>query len=131
MKPERRDTPRIPIAIEAIVSTSKSGYQRTVTRDVSLDGALIATGKQKVGRRNKPVEIALKLPYDGEEKFHRFIAQVVRTAGGGTGLLFEGVDPEGLRGADEFGVFAPAQDAGCQITKILINQDRKTLAETV
>ena len=94
MKPERRDTPRIPIAIEAIVSTSKSGYQRTVTRDVSLDGALIATGKQKVGRRNKPVEIALKLPYDGEEKFHRFHAQVVRTAGGGTGLLFEGVDSE-------------------------------------
>jgi len=94
MKPERRDTPRIPIAIEAIVSTSKSGYQRTVTRDVSLDGVLIATGKQKVGKRNKPVEIALKLPFDGEEKFHRFHAQVVRTVGGGTGLLFEGVDSE-------------------------------------
>ena len=97
MKPERRDTPRIPIAIEAIVSTSKSGYQRTVTRDVSLDGALIATGKQKVGRRNKPVEIALKLPYDGEEKFHRFHAQVVRTAGGGTGLCSKAWIPRPTR----------------------------------
>lgn len=94
MKPERRDTPRVPISLEAIVSTSTRGYQRTVTRDVSLDGAYIVTGKQKVGRRNKPVEIALKLPYDGEEKFHRFRAQVVRTAGGGAGLLFEGVDSD-------------------------------------
>ncbi len=94
MKSERRDTPRVPVSIEAIVSTSGRGYQRTVTRDVSLDGAYIVTGKQKVGRRHKPVEIALKLPFDGEEKFHRFRAQVVRTAGGGTGLLFEGVDSD-------------------------------------
>ncbi len=93
MKPERRDTPRIPVALEAIVSTSKSGYQRTVTRDVSLDGAFVVTGKQKVGKR-KPVEVALKLPFDGEEKFHRFRAQVVRTAGGGSGVLFEGVDSD-------------------------------------
>jgi hypothetical protein len=93
MKSERRDTPRIPIALEAIVSTSKSGYTRTVTRDVSLDGAFVVTGKQKVGKR-KPVELALKLPFDGEEKFHRFRAQVVRTAGGGSGVLFEGVDSE-------------------------------------
>ncbi len=93
MKSERRDTPRIPIALEAIVSTSKKGYQRTVTRDVSLDGAFVVTGKQKVGRR-KPVEVALKLPFDGQEKFHRFHAQVVRTASGGAGVLFEGVDSD-------------------------------------
>ncbi len=93
MKRERRDTPRIPVALEAIVSTSKSGYQRTVTRDVSLDGAFVVTGKQKSGKR-KAVELALKLPYDGEEKFHRFRAQVVRTANGGSGVLFEGVDSE-------------------------------------
>ena len=83
MKPERRDTPRIPIAIEAIVSTSKSGYQRTVTRDVSLDGALIATGKQRSDGAINRSRSHSGLPYDGEEKFHRFHAQVVRTAGGG------------------------------------------------
>lgn len=92
-KSERRDTPRIPIAVEAIVSASGRGYERTKTRDVSLDGAFVVTGSSKIGKR-KPVEIALKLPYDGDEKFHRFRAQVVRTASGGAGLLFEGVDSD-------------------------------------
>ena len=66
-----------------------------MTRDVSLDGALIATGKQKVGRRNKPVEIALKLPYDGEEKFHRFHApRWCAPLAAAPVFLFEGVDSE-------------------------------------
>jgi hypothetical protein len=76
MKPERRDTPRIPVALEAIVSTSKSGYQRTVTRDVSLDGAFVAPASRRSASAS------------------RGSARVVRTAGGGSGVLFEGVDSE-------------------------------------
>lgn len=92
MKTERRDTPRIPITLEAIVNDSAQNYHHSVTRDISLDGAFVET--QNKFPKKGSVELAIQLPTEGKNKFHRFHAQVVRTTSGGAGVLFDKVDTD-------------------------------------
>lgn len=93
MKTERRDTPRIPIALEAILNFNNQNYQQSVTRDISLDGCFIETAAQPPARKG-PMELAIKLPTEGTQKYHRFQAQVVRITPTGAGLLFDKVDTD-------------------------------------
>ena len=92
MKQERRDTPRIPIALDAIVNYNSQNFHHSITRDISLDGAFVET-KTKVPKKGG-VELAIQLPTEGKNKFHRFHAQVVRTTSGGAGVLFDKVDTD-------------------------------------
>jgi len=92
MKTERRDTPRIPIALDAIVNYNTQNYQHSITRDISLDGAFVET--QNKFPKKGGVELAIQLPTEGRNKFHRFHAQVIRTTSGGAGVVFDKVDTD-------------------------------------
>ncbi|BAU50413.1 hypothetical protein SVA_3879 [Sulfurifustis variabilis] len=93
MKTERRDTPRIPIALEAVLNFNTQNYQQSVTRDISLDGCFVETAAQPPAKKG-PMELAIKLPTEGTQKFHRFQAQVVRITPTGAALLFDKVDTD-------------------------------------
>lgn len=93
MKSERRDTPRIPITLDAILNYNNPEYQQSVTRDISLDGAFIRTQESTVLKKGA-VDLAIKLPTDGAPKYHRFHAQVVRVTTNGAALLFEKIDSD-------------------------------------
>lgn len=90
---ERRDTPRIPISLDAVVHYNNRNH-RHATTDISLDGAFIRARGGRLPRRG-PLEVAIRLPADGTVRYHRFQAQVVRATARGVGLAFERVDTEG------------------------------------
>lgn len=93
MTTERRDTPRIPVSLDTIVRYNNRNY-RHATIDISLDGAFVRAGGARLPRRGA-LELAIKLPADGAQRYHRFHAQVVRATARGIGLAFERVDTEG------------------------------------
>ena len=93
MKTERRDTPRIPIALDTILNCSNQNYQHSITRDISLDGVFIESDEGKVAKKGI-MDLAIKLPGEGPPKYHRFHAQVVRVVNGGAGLVFDKVDTD-------------------------------------
>lgn len=93
MKSERRDTPRIPITLDAILDYNNQNYQHSITRDISLDGVFVESKETRLPKRGA-LELAIKLPADGMSKYHRFHAQVVRVTNNGAGLLFDRVDTD-------------------------------------
>ncbi|HEX7043720.1 MAG TPA: PilZ domain-containing protein [Burkholderiales bacterium] len=93
MKSERRDTPRIPIALEAILDYNRQDPQPSVTRDISLDGVFVETRSGTVPRKGA-LDIAIKLPGDGGARYHRFHAQVVRVTDRGAALVFDRVETD-------------------------------------
>jgi hypothetical protein len=93
MKSERRDTPRIPIALEAMLRIDRH-FLLFRTRDISLDGVFIETGQIRLPRR-RTVELALKIPAGRRRaKLHRFTARLARVTPHGTGLVFDKVGTE-------------------------------------
>ncbi|HEY8553733.1 MAG TPA: PilZ domain-containing protein [Burkholderiales bacterium] len=93
MKSERRDTPRIPIALEAILDYNRQDPQPSVTRDISLDGVFVETRTGKVPRK-KTLDLAIKLPGEDGARYHRFHARVVRVTDRGAGLVFDRVETD-------------------------------------
>lgn len=93
MKSERRDTPRIPITLEAILSYNDNNFQHSTTRDISLDGVFVESKNGHVPKKGT-MELAIKMPYEGLTKYHRFHAQVVRVTNNGAGLVFDRVDTD-------------------------------------
>lgn len=91
-KTERRDTPRVPIALEAVLHYNSQSFRHSLTRDISLDGAFVETPETLSKKGN--VELAIQLPTEGKPQYHRFQAQVVRVTDGGAGLLFDKVDTD-------------------------------------
>lgn len=93
MNSERRDTPRIPIALEAMLRIDRH-FLRFRTRDISLDGVFIETGPIRFPRR-RSVELALKIPAGGRPaRLHRFSARLARVTPHGAGLVFDEVGSE-------------------------------------
>jgi c-di-GMP-binding flagellar brake protein YcgR len=94
MKNERRDTPRIPIALETVLTPRDQNYRRVLTRNISLDGAFIETNNGTFDRKQQRVEIAIRLAGTEESRFHRFEAQVVRVTEKGAGVSFDKIDTD-------------------------------------
>ena len=92
LKTERRDTPRIPITLDAVLHYNNQSFRHSLTRDISLDGAFVETRDALAKKGN--LELAISLPTNGKPQFHRFQAQVVRVADGGAGLMFDKVGTE-------------------------------------
>jgi hypothetical protein len=90
---ERRDTPRVPIALHAIVKMTGRPFQMFRTRDLSLDGAFVETGPLLVAAEEK-IEVALKIPSNGASQVYRFNAHVIRVAPSGVGMVFDQVNTE-------------------------------------
>lgn len=94
MKTERRDTQRIPIALDTILQFQDKNYRRSNTRDISLDGAFIEASGGSFDKNQQQLEIAIRLPIGDESRFHRFGAQVVRVTEKGAAVTFEKIDTE-------------------------------------
>lgn len=88
MNPERREAPRFPAVLEAVLACKSKGFQYSATRNISLDGAFIKVAPDRIRKRAK-LELAIKLPSNGKAaKFHRFHAKVVRVDEEGAALKF-------------------------------------------
>jgi hypothetical protein len=94
MKAERRDTPRISIALEAILNYNNRDYQHLVTRDISLDGVFVHTPPGSMLQKGA-IDIAIGLPGTARKKFHRFSAKLVHVTRQGAGFTFdEAIEPD-------------------------------------
>jgi c-di-GMP-binding flagellar brake protein YcgR len=93
MKTERRDTPRISIALETLLQYHDQNYRRSVTRDISLDGAFVETRPNSLAKKDQ-LDVAIRLPSDGESHYHRFHARVVRVTETGAALAFDKTETE-------------------------------------
>src|ERR671924_1586896 len=87
---ERRDTPRVPIELDAMVKLADRPFQLFRTRDLSLDGAFVETGPHRLAPKER-VEVALKMPVNGTTQIYRFDALITRTAPQGVGVVFDHV----------------------------------------
>lgn len=93
MKTERRDTPRIPISLDAVLQFRDQNYRRSITRDISLDGAFVEARNSSLTRKDR-LDLSIKLPIDGESRYHQFHAQVVRVTDTGAALAFDKTDSQ-------------------------------------
>jgi hypothetical protein len=93
MRAERRDTPRIPMALEIAFKVERQPFFPSRTRDISLDGVFIETPHAKLPKKSS-VEVALKLNDNGKPRVHRFRAQVTRVTPFGAGLEFDKADSD-------------------------------------
>lgn len=92
-KSERRDTPRLPITLDAMVKMGDRPFQMFRTRDLSLDGAFVETGPHRLAPKEK-LQVALKIPHGGTPQIYRFGARVTRMAPQGVGMVFDHVNTE-------------------------------------
>ena len=90
---ERRDTPRVPIELDAMVKLADRPFQMFRTRDLSLDGAFVETGPHRLAPKDR-VEVALKIPVSGVSQIYRFPARVARVAPQGVGMVFDHINTE-------------------------------------
>src|SRR5690349_6214458 len=90
---ERRDTPRVTVALDAMVKHAQRPYQLFRTRDLSLDGAFVEVGPHRLTVKDE-LDIALKIPVNGASQIYRFHAQVARIAPLGVGMVFDHVNTE-------------------------------------
>jgi hypothetical protein len=94
LEAERRDTPRVPIALEAILNYNNRDYQHLVTRDISLDGVFIHTPPDTTLQKGA-IDIAIGLPGSSQKKFHRFSAKLVYVTRHGAGFTFDqAIEPD-------------------------------------
>jgi len=90
---ERRDTPRVPLALDAMVKISDRPFQMHRTRDVSLDGVFVEIGPHRLAPQDL-LEVALKIPSSGGPQIYRFSARIARVAPLGVGMVFDHVNTE-------------------------------------
>jgi c-di-GMP-binding flagellar brake protein YcgR len=93
MTNERRDTPRIPVTLEAILNYNNRDYRHLLTRDISLDGVSVHAPVD-LRLKKEPIDIAIGLPGNPDKHFHRFRARLVHATRQGAGFTFEAVEPE-------------------------------------
>ncbi len=93
MPAERRDAPRIPYVLEAMLRNGERSFQPCKTRDISLNGVFVLT-RDGMLRRSGAVELAVKMPQSGSNSIRRFHAQVVHASAEGVGLLFDHVNSQ-------------------------------------
>ena len=95
MKRERRDTPRIPIALEVMLKQADNRFQRCVTRNISLDGLFLETPAALDILPRRSTYLAIKIPENGRDRIHHFHAQAVYVKDNGAAFVFDRVATEG------------------------------------
>ncbi len=87
MSDERRDNPRMPIALDVTLHYSSLRLLDCQTRDLSLEGAYVHTGGQALPERAS-VDMALVLSVGDEVRYHNLCAEVARVDRDGVGVMF-------------------------------------------
>lgn len=93
--PERRAVRRIPVSIEAVLYYNTLMLPECEVRDLSPEGAFIATGGHFLPDQAQ-VDLALHVPAAGGVP-QRFSAQVMRSTEQGTGVRLQFADAGSLR----------------------------------
>ncbi|MHB8346805.1 MAG: PilZ domain-containing protein [Acidiferrobacterales bacterium] len=91
MNHERRDNPRMPVALDVALYYSSLKLMGCQTRDISLEGAYVHTGGQ-VLPQNAVIDMALTLQVGDQVRFHQLSAEVTRSDLDGVGLMFRRSD---------------------------------------
>jgi hypothetical protein len=91
--PERRDTPRVAAALDAMLKSEQRPFQLFQTRDLSLDGAFVEIGPHRFAHEDK-LDVALKIPSAGVTQLYRFGARITRVSPTGVGMVFDHVNTE-------------------------------------
>jgi c-di-GMP-binding flagellar brake protein YcgR len=90
---ERRETPRLPIALEVMLRQADNRFTRCMTRDVSLDGLYLQTTDDVKLASKGNSYMAIKIPRpDGQWKIHHFHARPVHIRNDGAAFVFDTVD---------------------------------------
>jgi len=87
MNAERRENPRLPVALDVALYYNSLMLLDCRTRDISLEGAYIDTGGQALPQ-NAAIDLALSLQIGEEIRHHRLPAEVMRVDNNGIGLMF-------------------------------------------
>ncbi|MFV1992639.1 MAG: PilZ domain-containing protein [Acidiferrobacterales bacterium] len=96
MDMDRRWTARVPVTLHAALYYNGLGIIKCNTLDISLDGALVMTGRVILDQ-DAPLDIIL-CGYDKETTVNcRLKANVARVTMHGAGISFQDVSPENYR----------------------------------
>lgn len=94
MPSERRDAPRIPYALDAVITGGGCRALPCRTRDISVNGVFVQfRGAQP--NPTGPIELMVKMPSATARPMRRFHAQIVHTSAEGAGLLFDQTNADG------------------------------------
>jgi len=91
MDHERRDNPRMPVALDVALYYSSLKLLDCQTRNISLEGAYVHTGGQALPK-SALIDLALTLQVGEELRHHRLQAEVARSDHDGVGLMFRRSD---------------------------------------
>ncbi len=89
MQPERRWNVRLPVAINIVIYYSGLGLIQGKTKNISLDGAYIETGRISLHHAGE-LELILYDPHDCSEQ-QRVRARIARLDDHGAGLVFQDI----------------------------------------
>lgn len=95
MSNDRRDNPRMPVALDVALYYASVRLPDCQTRDFSLRGVYVHTGGRALPR-NAAIDIALALKIGEAVHYHALPAEVARIDGDGVGLMFRHPDPRTL-----------------------------------
>ena len=91
MDHERRDNPRMPVALDVALYYSSLKLLGCQARNISLEGAYVHTGGQALPQ-SALIDLALTLRVGEEVRHHQLPAQVARSDHDGVGLMFRRSD---------------------------------------
>ncbi|MDA8362648.1 MAG: PilZ domain-containing protein [Gammaproteobacteria bacterium] len=95
MDNERRDNPRMPVALDVALYYSALRLPDCQTRDISLEGAYVHTGGRALPHK-AAIDVAFTLHVGEEIRYHRLPAEVMRVDHDGLGLMFRYPDYSSL-----------------------------------
>ena len=93
---ERRWNARIPLTLHAALYYSGLGIVKCDTRDISMDGALVVTGRV-ILNQDASLDIILCGQDENKAEQCRLKANVARLTSDGAGICFRDLSPENYR----------------------------------
>lgn len=113
---ERRWNARIPLRLHAALYYSGLGIVKCDTIDISMDGALVVTGRV-ILNQDSTLDIILCSKNDIKSEQCRLKAVVTRLTPDGAGISFQDLTPENYRFL-QFMMDAAANNSEQQVTKV-------------
>lgn len=91
LEENRRESPRVSLERDVMLSGGFMSPQFSQTRDISAEGAFVELGENSLVYGAK-IEMALSIQNDKGNSVYKIPARVMRVTEGGVGLKFEGLD---------------------------------------
>jgi len=92
MVTEKRETPRMPVVLDAMLNYRATAVMCTV-RDISLGGAFVEATPEDLPYSGN-IELGISVNNNGASKYYRLPGKICRVTDGGAGIRFDGEGPE-------------------------------------